>query len=72
MVRREMRVDHLGREVLSPTLPRSDWVKVMDEKGYVSYIPRGHLKDDGHLFMTGVSYMLSLTYLVPFVRFLLG
>ncbi len=60
--------DPLGREIVSPVEERSDWVQVRDHDGYVSYLPRNHLRDRGHPVMAGITYILSLAYIIPILR----
>jgi hypothetical protein len=60
--------DPLGREIVSPVEDRSDWVQVRDRNGSLSYLPRTHLRDRGHPVMAGITYILSLAYIIPFVR----
>jgi len=61
--------DPLGWEIISPITDGSDWVQVRDGNGYVSYLPRTHLEKNGHPIMAGITYVLSVAYILPFIQF---
>jgi hypothetical protein len=64
-------LDAIGREIVSVVNSDSDWVKVKDLNGDISYIPRSHLGQNKRSSINFFSHVASIIYLVPFLQYLM-
>ena len=64
--------DDLGRTVIQNGSGKGDWVKVIDDEGRSSYIPRCHLKENSQPVMNAITHVASLLYLLPLIDLIMN